>query len=727
MRNNQKGFTLIELLVTIALMLSILGIAIVSFINISNRKKEETWGQVKDQVETAAIEYFNSNEYMFEGLGDGAFGRISVGTLVKNDYISRVVNPVTGEVVPSCAYVKVEKSGNKYKASFDEAGIMDSDGETACDTNDSVEVSVSNGAEFTIDQTCNWNNGDGTSDGENHDSDWCYQYGATPRIINLKGNKKDAKVGYCVSNEPMCTIEHFDDLYPNPDENPDEIRGYLDTKEGNGKYITVAINNGNGIRMRSSKIYSIDRTNPEGKITINSLNSKYNTYNANISMEARDAASGVTSVKFLTDVENDKEYFDKKPSANEWAKTLSSVDVSGSKSQNGINVVKPIIIKDVVGNTTTVNSNEYKIYKECTNTIKGDPKTNTGHCDCETSKQAITTITNLTDEYTGKSCGNDTSSVEQSCTPSGCTAKCPTFSYSGTKRNGYFVGDKVNITITPDNKNDTWEWFSNDVKTGKYVSWGKNTGTKTVNVSGEGNRKLKVIVTNSSGNSKTCYSNDIKIDRTAPNCPTFSYSGTKGENGWYKSKISIAIRPTSDTVAWKWYTNEKVANFDSWHLWGENYRGNQTKTLDDDGKRRGRVVVRDAAGNERLCTTSTFSIDKTAPTMSITYGPNRERCGYQNSIRTKYTARDGTSGLAIVKDFYGYDSSIPSASSSYWRNRSITSGAGSYSHDHNWGPTCTTSGTPGSGTCYKLKYYLKDRAGNVRTGMTSSCATFYRR
>lgn len=41
--NKKSGFTLIELIVTMALMLSILGIAIVSLIGISSAKKKEAW------------------------------------------------------------------------------------------------------------------------------------------------------------------------------------------------------------------------------------------------------------------------------------------------------------------------------------------------------------------------------------------------------------------------------------------------------------------------------------------------------------------------------------------------------------------------------------------------------------------------------------------------------------------------------------------------------------
>ena len=92
---NKKGFTLIELLVVIALMLSILGIAVVSLMNASNKKKKESWEQVKGQIETAAEEYVNTNSYMFDGLGDDVTGKISVGTLVNEDFLNKITNPKT--------------------------------------------------------------------------------------------------------------------------------------------------------------------------------------------------------------------------------------------------------------------------------------------------------------------------------------------------------------------------------------------------------------------------------------------------------------------------------------------------------------------------------------------------------------------------------------------------------------------------------------------------------
>ncbi len=132
---NKKGFTLVELLVTIALMLSILAIAIVSFIGISNKKKQESYNLVKEQIITAAEQYFDSNEYLFEGLVDGSYGIISVGKLVNEDYLNKVTNPVTGKLVNYCSQVEVKKENGRYVSSFKEYEENDE-----CDSNYSVTI-----------------------------------------------------------------------------------------------------------------------------------------------------------------------------------------------------------------------------------------------------------------------------------------------------------------------------------------------------------------------------------------------------------------------------------------------------------------------------------------------------------------------------------------------------------------------------------------------------------
>lgn len=144
----RNGFTLIELLVTIALMLSILGIAVVSLINISNKKKEEAWQQVKGQIETAAVEYFTANEYLFEGLQNGSSGTISVGKLVNEDYLNKVTNPDTGKAVSMCALVNITKDGEKYNATFDNNSSESQ--EVECENKNIITVSEPGAPSFEV-------------------------------------------------------------------------------------------------------------------------------------------------------------------------------------------------------------------------------------------------------------------------------------------------------------------------------------------------------------------------------------------------------------------------------------------------------------------------------------------------------------------------------------------------------------------------------------------------
>ena len=122
---NKKGFTLVEIIITLAIVVTITTVAVGSYIGISNNKKKEEWKLVKDQIETAAEQYFSSNKYLYEGLTDNVQAYISVGTLVHNDYLDKVVNPITKQQVSQCSIVTVKIKNNKYTGTYDENNIID--------------------------------------------------------------------------------------------------------------------------------------------------------------------------------------------------------------------------------------------------------------------------------------------------------------------------------------------------------------------------------------------------------------------------------------------------------------------------------------------------------------------------------------------------------------------------------------------------------------------------
>lgn len=122
-------------------------------------------------------------------------------------------------------------------------------------------------------------------------------------------------------------------------------------------------------------------------------------------------------------------------------------------------------------------------------------------------------------------------------------------------------------------------------------------------------RQGRVIVSDAHGNSRTCYTPVYYIDQTAPSCPTFK-ADTTAKKWTNKSKVNITITPTADTESWTWYTNNPGKS--TWNKW-QTETTKATKGISAEGKRQGKVIVRDELGNERECKTSEYWLDRTPP------------------------------------------------------------------------------------------------------------------
>lgn len=122
MKKNSRGFTLVELLVVIAIMGSILVLAITSLNSISKAKKNEARKKVENQIELAAKQYFEANEYKFDWLQeDGVSATFPLKYLIEEDYINTLTNPVTGKKYDKCSYIEVtKKKKNKYLFKYNE-------------------------------------------------------------------------------------------------------------------------------------------------------------------------------------------------------------------------------------------------------------------------------------------------------------------------------------------------------------------------------------------------------------------------------------------------------------------------------------------------------------------------------------------------------------------------------------------------------------------------------
>ena len=58
------------------------------------------------------------------------------------------------------------------------------------------------------------------------------------------------------------------------------------------------------------------------------------------------------------------------------------------------------------------------------------------------------------------------------------------------------------------------------------------------------------FITDEAGNATTCNSGQFKVDTTKPTC-SVSFSGTNGNNGWYKSGVSVTLNSSDNGVVLK--------------------------------------------------------------------------------------------------------------------------------------------------------------------------------
>ena len=416
----KNGFTLIELLVVIALMLSILGIAVVSLINTSNKKKKESWEQVKGQIETAAVEYFTANEYLFEGLQNGSSGTISVGKLVNEDYLNKVTNPDTGKSVSMCALVNITKDGEKYNATFDNDST---ESQVAnCESNNIITVSEPGAPEFEIKDVCK--NKKGSDIGKQNG----YCYSETFSVNVTKANGKIISKKYCVGTGTSCNATtDFTDSFAGSDKTVD-----------NG-VVGITLINQSGAKTTKYKGYKIDRTSPTGTVTLSrSSNVSYNSNTPKLTINTKDKESGLSTASF----KNAKNPTSGKNSWNisgyNWNPTVNNFVIykgpglknqykNGSGDTIGEGTVN-LTVTDKVGNVGILRNNKYVLYSKCSKTTKNVSKGEYGSCSaaCGGGTKTRTDTTNVKDKYiSGVSCPGDgvTNKVTAKCNTQGCCSK----------------------------------------------------------------------------------------------------------------------------------------------------------------------------------------------------------------------------------------------------------------------------------------------------------------
>ena len=179
------------------------------------------------------------------------------------------------------------------------------------------------------------------------------------------------------------------------------------------------------------------------------------------------------------------------------------------------------------------------------------------------------------------------------------TPSCTLASSGNVGNNGWYTSN-VNIKMNTNSKYVTSKNVNNTNKD-NYTLTSDTKGTT-----------IKGTVTNDAGLSGNC-SISVKKDTEAPSC-NVNASGTKGQNNWYTSNVSMSLSATDATSGvMKYGLNANGTSY--------NNSNNQNLTWDTDGITYYGIVM-DNAGNQRDCSSSVKRL-ATAPSCSITASGNK--------------------------------------------------------------------------------------------------------
>ncbi len=667
-RSNEYGFTLIELLITIAIMLSITVLAIVNIVGVSNRKKSEAWVSVKEEIETAATDYFKYNEYLFEGLGDSGTGTISVGKLVSSDYLNKVTDPRSGMAVSYCTKVNVKKIGRNVQV---DSIVEDNGSSTNCDSSDTVSVSNSpNSPKLSESLDCTI----GTNS-------WC-----------KKGAKKGKKPVHTVYAEavnlPVKDIEIISNggFTCNAAETTTngKKRDCTLNKETSGSTITYRVSSEDGSISILSSTVKWDDTEPSGKITITSTNGNFNDMYVNIVASVIEEGSKIAKFDSNPKLSNTRE------NVYELKKHKLFGDYNGTSKKISATVT------DGAGNVGTIDSADYKVYQKCSSKTKVDTIVKEGKCskNCGGGEKTVKTTYVYKDTYTKQDCSNEETSKTLTCNLNSCENKCPNILLSNSPTFGnweesgddYYIWYLSDATYKHDGDSSYWTWYNNGVR---------QSTSSTYTVSSNGRNTLTI----KGKNGESCEEFDVYINKSAPSCPSIKVlSGTLGNNGWYRSNIKLGFDVPSGVERWTW--NVVRGNSPS-----SGYENSSTLTLSNEGYTSVGLTVYSSAGTYKICNLNEYKIDKTPPKLNkITYDKNIRQFN-SNGVILSGTLNDF---VMCLKNDPSAATTVPGATAEYTDNASgisnvySTSEFDSVDAFNRW---CTPS-------YYGFSFYAIDSAGN---------------
>ncbi len=530
---NDKGFTLVELLVTIAIMLTILGIAIVSYVNISSRKKTEAYESIKTQIEAAAEQYFQSNSYLLNELNsNGSTAIVSIGELVKADYLNKVTDPRDGTTLNECNYVEVSKNNNGYNYDF----VDDIASGEECSNKIFTVVTEAGAPSAKI---------------KFYNESWQEVAPASSGWFNssvLGGENKPLLVGIEVDTKGNGTIDKVEVNNQVVSEN-NNVYSYKVQEDGikNNVQIVVANKAGKTVTYRTS--WKKDTTVPNGNTSIASTKS-YNSNIVNLSItNFTDATSGIAKA-VIPSSEIDANLF------SNGSYTKKNYSLSSSLDGKSYSVL--VKLYDKAGNERKLSTLNYLVYKECSVTSSKVSTGNWSKCSkaCGGGTQSRTNVTMVVDNNTSKTCSSKNNIETQKCNVAACDTtppNCPQIwvSYKGggwqtlnTSRS--WQNQNIKFKVRPTQDTAKWVWSTNNsAEEGKTISGNAERSDIVLSLEGS-NRALYLTVYDAAGNKRNCNYTGFKIDKTTPNVDYHrnpvpkSCGGKSGINSGYKVSDSLS-------------------------------------------------------------------------------------------------------------------------------------------------------------------------------------------